>query len=445
MLIASIAVTASAERADFEYKLILTDENGAEVTNPRKLKAGSTLNVEIEMSMKGSTDPTYISYGLEFRLESRGLEYNRDGSTFRAGTGVNSTTFTTGEVVGFAYYDLTREGETVSNPMRVCSWSYTVTDPSAVNITVPTALLYIRDDSEPYVPIGTAWLFLDPNGGQIVGVDVSGEYPSGTVVTLPDAKFADYTFQGWTDGVKIYPAGSEYTVTGVVTLTAIWENLERTRQVIWDPQGGTFVEEDPSGMFADGEVITMPEVQYEGYSFDGWWLNQERFEIGDQYTVDNSLLFLARWKPVETIEPPPDEEAEHTTPGIPGILETIGILAAIGLGWWLLIILWARRWVKYSLVNGDVALSHKDKEHNVQVQVVLFDEDNRRMLVLGQSGVVPMKHRLRFIKGAGPEAVVDVKPGRYKGKLVITDAGFITEKECRIKVLDRELRERENK
>ena len=453
-LLFCIGVSAYADKADFEYKLTLTDQDGREVINPRDLAAGSTLTVEIELTRKDTNAASYETYGMEFRLMSRGLEYNNDGASFRNGTPVKLLQYDSGDSVGFAYYDMEQKGERIANPVLAGRWSYTVTDPSAVNITVPVALLYIVNDSESYEPVGNARLFLDPNGGKIIGEDVSGEYPSGTIVTLPDAEFAEYVFLGWSDGVQLYPAGHNFTVSGVVTLVAQWEGLVRDRQVIFDAQGGQIDGEDPSGMYADGEVVTMPPVAKEGYNFLGWQMGGKLYQVGEEYTVDNSVVFIAQWEKIEvpTETPGPDDSRQGEEDGegwgrYP-ILALI-VLALVGLGWWLLIILWARRWVKYSLVNGDVALSHKEKEHNVQVEVILFTEDengNKIEYHLNKSHVVEAKHRLRFIHGqleAYP--IVPVKKGRYKGKLIMTDGLWRNEEKVRIKVLDRELRERENR
>ena len=469
ILVFSASLVAYADKAEFEYKLILTDQNGQTVTNPRALAAGSTLTVEIELTRTDTTATGYDTYGLEFRLMSRGLQYNNDGASFANGTPVRELHYQSGDSVGFAYYDMEQVGQQINNPALAGRWSYTVTDPGAVNITVPVALMYIVNDSESYEPIGNATLFLDPNGGEIVGEDVSGEYRSGTIVKLPDARFQDYKFLGWGDGADLYPAGSNYVVTGVVTLTAQWEGLVRDRQVIFNVNGGEFDDADPSGMYADGEIITIPAAHRDGYELIDWELYGEAYEPGEPYTVDNSVIFEAKWEPTEPVaeesgnEPEPEVLRDNDTPLVQWLhnpdgtvdgghltLFVIGLLILLGLLLWLFLILWKRRWVLYSLKNGDVALSYKEKEHDFRVEVVLFDEDengNKAEYHLNKSGVIEHKHRLRFIRGqleAYP--IVQVEKGKYKGKLIVTDPeGKVTEEKARIKVLDREIRERENK
>ena len=459
LLAFSLAVTAFADKADFEYKLILTDQNGRTVSNPRSLSAGSTLNIEIELTRTDTNATSYETYGLEFRLMSRGLRYNNDGASFSSGTPIKELSYTSGDSVGFAYYDMEQVGERIANPVLAGKWSYTVTDPSAINITVPVAVMYIVNDSESYEPVGNATLFLDPKGGKIVGTDVSGEYKSGTIVTLPDAEFADYTFLGWSDGAELYPAGHNYTVTGVVTLEAQWEGVVRDRQVLFEANGGTFVGGDPTGMYADGETIILPEIEREGYRFLGWSDGENTYAPGDEYVVDNSSILTAEWEPLEDLLEDEDVDyadlGEGDTPLARWFTRDDGtvdgghvawtvLLGLLLLGLLLWLLLWKRRWVLYSLKDGAVALSYVYKEADYAVEAVLLDGEEEYHLNF--SDAVTAKHRLRFMKGSEDMDIADVEPGKYKGKLVIKDRnGKLSEEKCRIKVLDREIRERENR
>ena len=435
-----------ADKVELEYKLMLTDRNGREVINPRTLNAGDTINVDIELSRKDSDAASYYTYGLEFRLLTRGLEYNGDGASFHNGTPITKQVFMSGDSVGFAYYDMERVGVAINNPVLAGRWSYTVVDPSKINITVPVVLMYIVNDSESHEPVGNARLFLDSNGGEVIGEDVSGEYPSGTIVKLPDASFANYRFVGWSDGARIWNAGDNYTVTGVVTLTAVWEGLMRNRQVLFETNGGTFKENDPSGMYADGEVIKMPEAEKNGLELSGWRMEGKLFKLGEEYIVDNSVIFFAEWIEPSTT-PAPDDDNRVPNIVIISAIFTAGALGLIGFLW---LILWKRRYVLYSLKNGDVALSYKENDHKYQVEVILFDKDDEGNSVeyhLNKSGIVEAKHRMRFIHGQEEiYPIVEVNPGKYKGKLIITDLkGHITEEKACIKVLDREIRERNNR
>ena len=425
-------IFASHDGAEFTYELFLTDQNGMSVHNPRDLSAGDTLFVEIRLTRENFTESSYGSFGIEFRLLTRGLAYNNDGTTLRSGTQVRKAEYMDGDSVGFAWYDMAQKGENFANPVLAATWSYTVSDPAMINITVPVALIYVTGDTEDHVPVGNARLFLDVNGGKLIGKDVSGEYPSGTVVTLPDAEFGDYVFDGWSDGVHLYPAGSQYTVSGIVTLTAQWSGLVRDRYVKFLPEGGEFAEADPSGYYADGEIIVMPEATREGYRLMGWSDGTNTYAPGEEYTVSNTVNLTAVWEPVETEGSKTEDES-----GSGGCCQWCWILGLLLL-FLLILLLWKRRYVKYSLVNGDVKLNYKNGEQDVRVAVVLVDEEKQHPL--SKSGTVQAKSRLRYITNFGRYAIAPVEPGKYDGKLIIMEGETVTVKKCRIKVLDKELK-----
>jgi len=424
-------IFTTRDGAEFTYELFLTDQNGMSVYNPRTLSSGDTLHVEIRLTRENFNANSYGSYGIEFRLLTRGLAYNNDGTTLRNGTQVSKATYSDGDIVGFAWYDLAQQGEDFANPVLAAQWSYTVSDPSMVNITVPVALIYITEDSEEHVPVGTARLFLDINGGRFLGEDVSGEYISGAVVTLPDAQFGDYVFEGWSDGVRLYPAGSKYTVSGIVTLTAQWADLVRDRYVTFLPEGGEFAEQDPSGYYADGEIIIMPEVTREGYRLTGWTDGVNTYAPGEEYTVNNTVNLTAVWEPVET------EEGRTGTEGGSGCCCWWCWLLGLFL---LIILLWKRRWVKYSLVNGDVKLRYKNGEQEIRIAVVLIDDEDKQHPLV-KSGTIRAKRKLRYIRNMGRFPIAPVEPGKYKGKLIIREGENVTVKKCRIKALDKEFKD----
>jgi len=445
-------IFAEHNGAQFTYELFLTDQNGASVTNPRKLKAGDTLNVEIQLTRNGYNEPGYLGYGIEFRLMTRGLTYNNDGISLRKGTPVYRASYIDGDSVGFAWYDMTREGENFNNPVSAGRWSYTVEDPSQVNITVPVALIYITGENDVFVPVGTATLFLDVNGGTLIGKDVSGEYPSGKAVILPDAKFGDYVFEGWSDGTRVYPAGTEYVVSGVVTLTAQWADLVRDRYINFILNGGEHEGEDLSGYYADGETIILPNAIREGYRLVGWSDGVDIYAPGDEYVVYNTVNLTAIWEAVDTDSTKGDTGCciicgrDYWVIPVLSIcwiclLILILILITILIEIWLIILLWKRSFIKYSLVNGDIALDYKNNKGDVQVEVVLIDDDREHSL--NRSVTVKANESLHFIKNVQNLPVADVKPGKYKGKLIIEDGGATQTQKCRIEIVDRELKEKQ--
>jgi len=439
-------IPVTHDGAEFSYELFLTDQTGMPVKNPRTLSAGDKLHAELQLVRNRYTEPTYTSYGVEFRLLTRGLRYNGDGATLRRGTQVRLAHYMDGDSVGFAWYDLSQTGEEIASPVLAASWSYTVEDPGKVNLTIPVALVYLAGDKSQHVPLGPAWLFLEPNGGTLLGEDVSGEYTSGTAVTLPDARLGDYVFEGWSDGARTYPAGSTYTASGIVTLTALWADLVRDRFVRFLPEGGTLVGEDPSGYYADDEIIPLPDASREGYTFLGWSDGRETFAPGTRYVVSNTVNLTAQWeqipvepvKPIEPVKPvEPGDPTEPDDPEKPGASPVVKAAAAAGgaaglggLLWWLLL-LWKRRTVLYEMNTGDISLFFKDSKRRVQVEVVLYQGE--LAYHLNKSGVVEVKHRLRFIRNVTNMPVAEIEPGNYPGKLIVTGDGYEKTIRCRIR------------
>ncbi|MBO7449116.1 MAG: InlB B-repeat-containing protein [Clostridiales bacterium] len=417
-LFAGLPVTALGGTSTFTYTLKLSDQNGRDVYNPRELSSGDKINIEIELKRTDVTDNSYDAYGMEFRLSTLGLEYNNDGSSYRSGTSITKQEFDSGDSVGFAYYDMEQIGESVNNPSIVGTWSYTVTDPSAINISVPVALVYVSGDTGASQPVGNARLFLDPNGGSIVGTDVSGDYTSGSVVTLPDASFGEYIFEGWSDGVDLYQPGDEYTVSGIVTLTAQWKDLERNRQVLFDPGSGKIEGNDPSGMYADGEVITIPDAARNNYYLSGWSMGGKDYAPGDTYTVDNSVVFIAQWEegvqPTEPVAPTESAPVETVTEKS-GSYWWIILLIFIPVIFILFFILW-KRFIQYSLIDGSVKLSFRDKRRVESVDVYLYRDGKE--IFLGKSGSIDPGVVLKLISGSSP--VPGLKKSFFKGRLHIT-------------------------
>ena len=338
--------------------------------------------------------------------------------------------YSDGKYVGFAWYDMQQVGESTNNPVLAGKWSYTVSDASVVNIRVPVALVYVTGHAEGNTATGPATIKLDLklNGGELTGYDITGKYVSGTSVTLPDASREGYEFLGWSDGLTVYPPNSQFVVSGIVTLTAVWEPLRLNRHLRLDPNGGEIVGEDITGDYADGMIVILPDATREGYTFNGWFDGVNRYEAGAEYIVYNTVTIVAQW--VEAHE----DNGAMMLYGILLLLSIVGLL--------ILLLLWKRRFVKYSLVNGDVALCYNNGDKAVQIEVVLIDGEAEYLL--NRSEMVEAKQKLRYIKNTTNMPIADVEEGTYDGKLLISDGSETTVKNCRIQVLDRELDEKSN-
>jgi len=221
MLIGCMGVALASDVPQFTYSVSLTDASGKIINNLTALQVGDKINVTIDLTRTDITENSYEAYAVEFKLTTNGLSYNGDGTSFREGTKVRAIEYFDGLVTGITYLDLGRRGETVANPLCAASWSYTVEDPAAISFDITTAIVCVTGYDDNGMPVQLVTLTLDPAGGVISG-DVSGEYEEGSVVILPTATRSGYTFDGWSDGVTVYPAGAELVLTNSMEFVAKW-------------------------------------------------------------------------------------------------------------------------------------------------------------------------------------------------------------------------------
>ena len=223
LLIGCMGTALAANGApQFTYTVSLTNAMGDTINDVTALEAGDKVNFAIDVTRTDITEDSYDAYTVEFKVTSNGLSFNGDGVAFRDGTDVTSVQYFNGLVTGVTYLDLSLKGETVSNPLRVASWSYTVDDPAKVSLAVTTAIVYVTGEDNSSTPVELVAFSLNAKGGSVSG-NPSGEYVKGTVITLPGATRSGYTFKGWSDGSTVYPAGAELTLNNSMQLEAQWE------------------------------------------------------------------------------------------------------------------------------------------------------------------------------------------------------------------------------
>jgi len=121
------------------------------------------------------------------------------------------------------------------------------------------------------------------------------EVKENDVVTRPsDPVKEGYTFEGWYyNGVKF-----DFTtkITSNITLETRWTKDSVKKWVVtFDTNGGIKI---ASLNVEDGKVIIdIPNPTREGYEFEGWYYNNERFNFNTVITKDITLV--AKWKETE--------------------------------------------------------------------------------------------------------------------------------------------------
>ena len=140
---------------------------------------------------------------------------------------------------------------------------------------------------------------IDANGGE--GGSVSQTVHEGTTVTLEAPTKEGHLFKGWKDEKgNSYPAGEDgkvkITVTGDMTLTAVWEARTFTvTYVLLD--GKTRTEK------ADyGKTVTLVEEPRTGYTFVGWKDGEKVYQAGETITVTGDMTLTAEWKKLPSAE-----------------------------------------------------------------------------------------------------------------------------------------------
>lgn len=100
----------------------------------------------------------------------------------------------------------------------------------------------------------------------------------------------DFTFGGWTDGENTYAAGTEYEVTGDVTLAAVWNKI--VKYTVTFSEGA-----DPVTVVA-GQPVTVPTLTKEDLVFKGWKVGEtdEIIAGGAEFVPTASVLLTAQWK-----------------------------------------------------------------------------------------------------------------------------------------------------
>ena len=140
---------------------------------------------------------------------------------------------------------------------------------------------------------------IDANGGE--GGSVSQTVHEGTTVTLEAPTKEGHLFKGWKDEKgNSYPAGEDgkvkITVTGDMTLTAVWEARSFTVTYVL-LNGKTRTE-----TAAYGQNVTLGEEPRTGYTFVGWKDGEKMYHAGETITVTEDMTLTAEWKKLPSAE-----------------------------------------------------------------------------------------------------------------------------------------------
>lgn len=112
---------------------------------------------------------------------------------------------------------------------------------------------------------------------------------NGEKVTIQNALEAEgCTFAGWSDGTSVYQPGYEYTISGDVYFTPVW-NVTVTYNGVYVECEGKTIEK--------GTSVILPTPTYDGYTFNHWTSNvsEKEYSAGDKVEISENVTFTAVW------------------------------------------------------------------------------------------------------------------------------------------------------
>lgn len=144
----------------------------------------------------------------------------------------------------------------------------------------------------------------EANGGTGTMEDMKVE--SGKEYTLPDNGFtapAGKQFKGWKIGETEKKPGDKITVTGNVTVTAVWEDIPVvTYTVSFDANGGTGTME--AATVESAKEYVLPENSFtapDGKQFKCWKVAEVDLKPGDKITVTADTTVTAVWEDIPVV------------------------------------------------------------------------------------------------------------------------------------------------
>ena len=161
-----------------------------------------------------------------------------------------------------------------------------------------------------------------PELSSYTGSQTSGLTMDDVIKSAPTNVESGFTFEGWSDGTKIYQPGEKITFSLTNRkLTAVWSNC----RVTFDANGGTGSVD--SQIVSRGSSITLPSLDSftkEGFVAAGWSTNKNAtyvsYKAGGSFTPTSNVTLYVVWKEPVTIT----FDANGGTGNIPNVITVDG-------------------------------------------------------------------------------------------------------------------------
>ena len=126
------------------------------------------------------------------------------------------------------------------------------------------------------------------NGSAVQKIDLA---KGGVLPFIYPPERSGYFFDGWLDEKDNAYVPTETKVMSDLTLHAVWKKVSSLR---FDSDGGSVV----SGIYEvvySKPIEALPTVIKAGCTFQGWYYQDVRYDVGTVYPYESSVTFKARW------------------------------------------------------------------------------------------------------------------------------------------------------
>ena len=221
---------------------------------------------------------------------------------------------------------------------------------------------------------------INPTGAGVVIANNTGPYQNGDVVSLTATANTGYTFSQWSgDGTNAETNTRIVTITGKMTVTAIFTQNEYTLTITINPTEAGTVIANNTGPYHYGDAISLIATPNTGYVFNSWSGDGSNTEVNSRVvTITGNMAVTAIFSRASF---------DFGTAGSPvksgytQVTESTLYSAGTGYGWTSIAGLYSRDRTTPNSLNRDLIQSSTDHTFNVdlangdyQVTVTIGDQ-----------------------------------------------------------------------
>lgn len=147
----------------------------------------------------------------------------------------------------------------------------------------------------------------DPVSNTVSMSPALNTYNFGDIITLTPVTADGWTFAGWAGDLSGSTAPAQLTVTGDMTVTALFTPTfyEISFSIFGQDDAAGSVEASPPGPYMHGQKVTLTATPKEGYIFNSWQIEDAQASLANQndpvltITIPDTRIFRARFVKTE--------------------------------------------------------------------------------------------------------------------------------------------------